>query len=168
MSCSSISYKRGATPEEMTKDENICFAESILDSEFQSCMRNNGWFIADASAIVKTIEVTKNLTEAKALRQHVGVRKKNSKIAERIAIIPDVRTEVDLVEPKVNQGNNNKIMRSIASWWKIGDTANNLERDMAECAGRLGEINHSESGTALFSDGMTNCLKARGWRGIGI
>ncbi len=168
ISCSSISYKRGATPEAMTEDENICLADNMLEGEFQSCMRDNGWFITDGATIEKTIGVTKNHSPATLLRQGVEVRDPSSMTVERIAAMSDIRTEDHLLEPKINEGHGNKTMRSIASWWKIGGTANSLERDIAKCAGGLGEIHYSESGTTLFNDGMTKCLKGRGWHGIGI
>lgn len=48
--CTSVTFKRGATPTTMAADESRCRKADPADRAFRACMREKGWFVAGGSA----------------------------------------------------------------------------------------------------------------------
>lgn len=47
--CTSVTFKRGATPTTMAADESRCRKADPADTAFRACMRDKGWFVAGGS-----------------------------------------------------------------------------------------------------------------------
>jgi len=47
--CTSVTFKRGATPTTMAADESRCRNADPADAAFRACMRDKGWFVAGGS-----------------------------------------------------------------------------------------------------------------------
>lgn len=52
--CSSVTFKRGATPTTMATDERRCRKENPADGAFRACMRDQGWFVAGGADATPT------------------------------------------------------------------------------------------------------------------
>lgn len=54
----------------------------------------------------------------------------------------------------------------IKSWWKMGGSANLLERNMMECNEQLGDAHTPDKKTFTFTRGFAICMRQKGWRGL--
>ncbi len=168
MACSSVSYKRGANPGTMAEDEGLCRAGNATEDAFRRCMRDKGWFFAGGATIEKTVNDTKSQQPTALSTQDVEVGRPSTATTEVIApVTTHNRSEDELVQPVPHEASDPQTTKSAASWWKFGGTANGLDLDIAGCAAELGETRRPGSGTTSVSNVMSDCLKARGWYGIG-
>jgi hypothetical protein len=55
----------------------------------------------------------------------------------------------------------------VASWWKLGGSAADLDRAIEACVGDLGAAHRPEPGARIVTAGMRACLRARGWYAFG-
>ncbi len=54
----------------------------------------------------------------------------------------------------------------IKSWWKMGGSANLLEKNMMECNEQLGDAHTPDKKTFTFTRGFAICMRQKGWRGL--
>ena len=54
----------------------------------------------------------------------------------------------------------------IKSWWKMGGSANLLEKNMMECNEQLGDAHSPDKKTFTFTRGFAICMRQKGWRGL--
>jgi hypothetical protein len=54
----------------------------------------------------------------------------------------------------------------IKSWWKMGGSANLLEKNMMECNEQLGDAHAPDKKTFTFTRGFAICMRQKGWRGL--
>ena len=65
LGCSSVTFKRGASPTTMADDERACRAENGSEkAAYRTCMRDRGWFIAYLDR--DDVEVPINLPDEQA------------------------------------------------------------------------------------------------------
>jgi hypothetical protein len=55
--------------------------------------------------------------------------------------------------------------KMIQSWWKVGAGAADLAADQAACVETLGPAHQPDLQKRLYTQGMIECLRARGWSG---
>lgn len=48
--CASVTFKRGASPDAMAADEQVCRKAGADDAAYVECMRNRGWFVTGRGA----------------------------------------------------------------------------------------------------------------------
>ena len=173
--CASYSFKRGASPDAMAADEQVCRA---AQEDFHSCMRDRGWFIASdlgelkPTAPVSDSAVTTTESSSAATLPTSG---------HVVAPAPDVVATADPVAPTANRARLKRIqsveppqtdasdpltLLAVGSWWKFGGNPSGLESDTTACIGKLSNAHRPEPAATVVTRGMQACLKESGWYAI--
>lgn len=45
LGCANATFKRGATPGDMARDEQACRGETTSEDAYRACLRDRGWFV---------------------------------------------------------------------------------------------------------------------------
>lgn len=193
--CSSITYKRGASPDTMASDETHCRTGSHSVTEFRHCMRERGWFVAgadDSSIQEVTNAVKKNsaappvvLDEAASVPALIGSAE-SLKPVQTLPMPPAAAPKSYPVESGTAEAQASRSLRNptagktvesfeknellkiiaIGSWWKFGGNAAGLDADSEACTKKLGEAHRPNPGATRVTNHMGACLKELGWYGV--
>lgn len=164
--CSSVTFKRGASPTTMADDERACRAENGSEkAAYRTCMRDRGWFIAhlDRDDVEVPINppdeqatplvVTPDVTIPDSPEQKPAISAPATRRSTRKASAPPTADQLQSI--------------TVASWWKLGGNVAVLDGDIADCVAELGIAHRPTSGTKTVTEGIRTCLRGRGWYGFG-
>jgi hypothetical protein len=164
--CVTVSFKRGASPDAMAADERACRDATTGEAAYVDCMRERGWFMAGAAAAARPAE-----TGAQAAHPAAGVEKSGVTIEyEPPRPAPTAPpAPADEAKPRPTPTASDPLARfTVASWWKLGGSAADLDRAIAKCVGELGELHRPPKGAAVVTAGLRDCLRRDGWYAVGV
>lgn len=195
--CTSVTFKRGASPTTMAADETACREDNATEDTYRSCMRDNGWFVAGggnttaqsatsqsgragtgSSPASKVIDFSLPVTEPEDRAAQRSVTQPPSPVTSSVATstTPPASSSIDPSPsklPPVSESSgavalvDEGLLVGVASWWKFGGTAAGLDADIDDCTGELGDNHRPAPAATLVSRAMGGCLRERGWYAIG-
>jgi hypothetical protein len=156
--CGELSYKRGASANDLTQSKQSCQAENTTPTAINNCMVAHGWTVH-------------NLDETQRL---------DSELVAEAFINPDNRQIISRPPTAANKLATDQAAQPIttkkiagpmdifiiSSWWKLGGGADNLKQSTAECVSILGEEHNPKQNTRAVTRGLLLCMKDKGWRGL--
>lgn len=178
--CGEISYKRGASGDDLAADQQGCRAAR---GDFDACMAARGWttyrpgaMVIDDDASAPGGQLTADAAPAgnvkpgahaepgaQPLLLSAGTTKDNRGAMPEDALKLQPKTAARPFDPLA--------VHDVGSWWKHGGGREDLETSAAACGARLGEPHKlvvREGGGHRASALLIRCLKEYGWYGLGI
>ena len=162
--CATVTFKPGASPEAMAADERACRSANTDEADYVECMKARGAFVASSNVaheraaeppkLVATREdVQPALSDVPVMTGDAGPVPTPSADAEPAA--PPAARE----PPPANA-----LERvEVASWWKLGGTANGLDKAITACVEKLGEAHRPNPTATVVTVGLRECLRTAGW-----
>ncbi len=169
--CGTVTFKRGASPDAMHAAERSCGHLTADDAAYIECMREHGFFVSGtAAATAGAAPVAHGAAPSVPVAgQGVAVTAPvpapavaPAAAAAAVAVeVPatsevEVPTELDPLD-----------LIDVASWWRLGGSATDLDRATDDCVEELGEEHRPEPGSRAVTAAMYDCLRAVGWRPFG-
>lgn len=169
--CQQVAWKPGASSADLDSDTAACEADHAETAAVQDCLRKRGWVLrvpkpsidpdepaADAEPPVATGAGTPPAA-APALPA-AGAESTASPASEprsSAAPAPRNKSVPKPVDP---------LKRSqIQAWWKMGGQGDALTADTDGCVGQLGPEHKPDLEKRLYTRGLIDCLKGKGWFG---
>ncbi len=172
--CASVSFKRGASPEAMSADEEACRQAGGDEAAYVECMQKRGFYVMDpkgegASAV------------APAPTQPLSAPGPGDGDGPPDAVAPaPLRTPQATVTPTLaavapppktpetpDAGEHGLTKIEVKSWWKLGGGPGDLDRAIDVCVDRLGPEHRPDPGATLVTAEMHACLREVGWYSLG-
>ena len=191
--CTSVTFKRGASPTAMAADETGCREDNAAEDAYRRCMRDNGWFVAggaSSAASSATSQSGRTGTGSSPASKVIDFSLTAAEPEVRTAQLPTTRPPLPAT-PSVASNTTPRLSSSIdasspvgastgglalvdgsslvgvASWWKFGGTAGGLDTDIDDCTRELGDNHRPAPAVTRVSRAMGGCLRKRGWYAIG-
>ena len=195
--CTSVTFKRGASPTTMAADETACREDNAAEDAYRRCMRDNGWFVAggaSSAASSATSQSGRAGTGSSPASKVIDFSLPSAEPDVRAVRLPTTRpplpttpsvasnttprlsSSIDASSPKsppvgASTGGvalvDGSSLVSVASWWKFGGTAGGLDTDIDDCTRELGDNHRPVPAATRVSRAMGDCLRKRGWYAIG-
>lgn len=192
--CQQMAWKPGASASDLQRDTAACRAPNDDEIAVQNCLRQRGWVIrqapkeaaddeaADAdgsaaSAIAPAAGVVSAPSPEPSSRQEPlvsGEPISTTNVPARDKLVPASAAPVTATattaaatpaaakKPKPIDPLKPKLVQS---WWKVGAGAADLAADQAACVDTLGPAHQPDLQKRLYSHGLIDCLRGRGWSG---
>jgi hypothetical protein len=148
-----MTFKRGATPGTMATDEDACRSTNSDEAAFAECLRQRGWLVTGAGTT--------------AAPESTAGRAPDEASAPAVATTPSAPNAAAPTGAAQPQALDPMTRIEVASWWKLGGTASDLDRAIDGCVGELGTAHRPDSGATVVTAGLRACLQAAGWRTLG-
>jgi hypothetical protein len=163
--CGQISYKQGGSTQDLKVVERQCRAHSTDESGYKSCMKDKGWSTMDDFSVeadkTRASSAPSPAENSPALMQETG--KTQAPAAMPMTDMPmngaaDQRPPQPTPAPSVPAG-----MVKVASWWKLGGTADDLNDALLAC-----NVPSDNGGVTarIVPKAILGCMKQHGWRAI--
>jgi len=185
--CAQVSFKRGASPDQMTTGEQECRRRTTDEAAFVECMRQGGWFVlgtTDGSPAPAT--VTPAPEAAVATPERTAASPKPAPIVPEVpeaaatpaptvimpapVVAPVMAPAEAATEPSpgVDSPADDPLRRvDVGSWWKLGGTVDGLQKAAESCTAKLGPAHRPEGDLRIVTAAMRDCLRAAGWYPLG-
>jgi len=154
--CAAVTFKRGASADQMAGAERDCRSATQDDAAYAECMRQQGVFVsgsgaaAGAATPAAIVELPGAVATPAATESEAGV----APMAAPTPVAPPAAP----VDP---------LRRiDVSSWWKLGGTVDSLGNAVTLCVGKLGPQHQPNMAVTEVTQAMYDCLHEAGWRGI--
>jgi hypothetical protein len=177
--CQQMAWKPGASSADLDRDTAACEAEHAEQQAVHDCLRKRGWVVRVPKRTEE--EVIEAAEESDAAPAAVAV---GAGVIPATAVAPatpsaGAATAVTLpAEPGTGTAAvvRNKsvppakvvdpLRRSnVQAWWKMGGQSDALTGDMDACVAQLGPEHKPDLEQRLYTRGLIDCLKGKGWFG---
>lgn len=181
--CGDLSYKRGASYQDLDKDKLACAASippskpvahinekeaaKNTDEVIKQCLQARGWAVQNLgeshmlSGLLFTLpSSTKDASTEKA---HHVTPNTNDLSAGQLNTSEMDKKAAEPTKSEVFDDDPYQVFK-INSWWKSGSTANALKTDINRCVGKLGEAHKPSSSYQTATRGLIMCMQEEGWR----
>lgn len=182
--CGEISYKRGASAQDLERARKGCAQTGSEDAQL-ACLREAGWIVAPIgdSELFAQAHLTKSQPHADTQPDNV-MDSNTMPLNKRLSL--DTETTQKQVNPEAKQGASNPkpaqtltapspasvqppdahTPYAISSWWKFGGTPNLLKQDKQACEATLGESHKTNEKAQIYTRGFVICMHQKGWKGL--
>lgn len=173
--CQQMAWKPGASPADLDRDTAACESGNAEQQAVHDCLRKRGWVVRvpkrgeeepveEAEAAVVTgagvqpaTAVAPAMPGAGAAAAAVSTPAEpgmGTAPAPRNKSVPPTPKKVDPLHRS-----------NIQAWWKMGAQGDALTADMDACVDQLGPEHRPDLQNRLYTRGLIDCLKGRGWFG---
>jgi len=169
--CASVTFKRGASPDSMRAAERACRSSTSGKAAYVACMRERGFFASGAEPATRggaaaVTHVAPSVPVA-APRTPGNVPAPAPAVAPAaVAVDPPVAGQNE-VPAEVPAELDPLDLIDVASWWRLGGSAADLDKATDRCVEELGEKHRPEPGSRAVTAAMYDCLRDVGWRPFG-
>lgn len=183
--CGEMVFKRGAGPGSMADAQTDCRAKTDGEQAYIACMEQQGYVIkgsqqsvfvggadepgpAGSSSGGSSLFV-EGAAAAPAAPASAPVATKPAPVATQAAPVsaaPTAAPAAPMPAPKPATLDPLEQV-DVASWWKLGGSAGQLEAAQAACVTELGNAHRPDPDSTKVTRAMVGCLRDAGWRGIG-
>lgn len=186
----SISFKRGAAPDAMSADERACRDASSGDAGYLQCMRSRGWTVIETGGQNAARAEATSVPAAPAAPPRDAAPAATSFTPTPTVAIPAVSHPIATAIPSPPaqpatptaeaaasspalgglipaQPSDPLAKVSVASWWRLGGTADDLDRAIAACVAELGPAHQPAPNATEVTGAMRACLRKAGWFAVG-
>lgn len=167
--CGSVAWKQGAGATDLQRDETECRAQQPSDDAAAKCMRDKGWTITQFGAPEDVVAQSPARTSKPAVNDESDTAE--SAPTGTIAVTPlasdaegkdpTLNAKAPTADTKTTTSANAKI--NVQSWWKAGAQAADFNNDANGCVATLGVEHTPDYAKRLYSYGLTQCLRDKGW-----
>ena len=169
--CATVTFKRGASPDAMAADERACRNAGTDEAAFVECMRNRGWFVHEINRVGDGTSTDARVTEPRApgAGSAVAAGDEVARRAPGAAPAPKGTGPPSATAAGPPAGTADPLARiNVASWWKLGGSAADLDRAIDKCVGELGTAHRPNPGATVVTAGLRACLRAADWYAVGV
>jgi hypothetical protein len=180
--CQQMAWKPGASPADLDRDTVACEAGNAEQQAVHDCLRKRGWVVRvpkrgeegpveDAEAAVAIGAGVPPATAAAPAMPGIGAAAAAvSAPAEPGPPEPGMGTAPAPRNKSVPQASSFKPadplrLSNVQAWWKMGGQSDALNADMDACVGQLGPEHRPDLQNRLYTRGLIDCLKGKGWFG---
>lgn len=166
--CGELSYKRGASPNELEKTKQTCQTNSNY-KVIEKCLEDNGWTLQKLGAFDAFEEIiTKNDSQTSKETTHITDSKLNENIEKvTTANVPTQPSNKYTIKTSAKITPFNPLDTYIVnSWWKTGAKADGFKVDSSFCEAKLGEAHKLDPKNQTATTGFIVCMREKGWKAI--
>lgn len=179
--CQQMAWKPGASAADLDRDTAACEADHAEQQAVHDCLRKRGWSVrvpksteleamesadeVDAAPVATGAGVLPATAAAPATPASGAAATAATVPAEpRAGTAPAPRNKSVPLSPSSRAVD--PLHRSnIQAWWKMGGQGDALTADMNACVDQLGPQHKPDLEKRLYTRGLIDCLKAKGWFG---
>lgn len=166
--CQQMAWKPGASSADLDRDTAACEAGQTDQPAVHDCLRKRGWVVrvpkrADEEPVDEAaVAVGAGVQPATA----VAPAMPGAGAAVTVPVEPAVGTVPPPRNKSVPQAPADPLRRiNVQAWWKMGGQGDVLNADMDACVDQLGPEHRPDLQNRLYTRGLIDCLKGRGWFG---
>jgi hypothetical protein len=177
--CQQVAWKPGASSTDLDRDMASCAADHAERAAQQDCLRKRGWVVrvpkAAADAEPADEETDEGMAAAPtAVAAGAGVLPSTTAAPATPAAGAGAAPATMAVDPGAGTkpATRNKsvpvdpLRRSqVQAWWKMGGQGDALSADIGACVDQLGPEHKPDLQQRLYTRGLIDCLKGKGWFG---
>jgi len=168
--CATVTFKRGASPEAIAADERACRAANPQEAAYVECMRRHDSYVSGGTQAPEATPAN-TPTEAPVLDEATGAASDKPAALPSPTHSPDAAAAVPApaTAPAAEattgktSGTDPLAPVAVASWWKLGGGAADLDRATDACVGKLGDAHRPQPGASVVTAGLLACLREAGW-----
>lgn len=173
--CGELSYKRGATVDDLESARKSCRSAGDEKSA-EKCLEDRGWVVkklddmdlfatASASPDNRKLGIdqttnppapaagTRNIPPEKPRAMNPGTGKDPAAVDSPSASVPP--PPADPLDTY-----------TVSSWWKMGAGREAMEANTNECVAQLGEAHKPDQKTQQVTRGFVVCMHGKGWKAL--
>lgn len=176
--CQQMAWKPGASSADLDRDTAACEADHAEQQAVHDCLRKRGWVVRvpkrteeelvesveEPAAVPTAAVVGAGVVPATAIAPAMPAAgaaapaiAAPAEPGSGTAVAPRSKTVPKAVDP---------LRRSnIQAWWKMGGQGDVLNADMNACVDQLGPEHKPDLERRLYTRGLIDCLKGKGWFG---
>jgi hypothetical protein len=170
--CQQMAWKPGASSSDLDRDTAACEAGGGEQAAVHDCLRKRGWVVRVPKPADEIVESTVEADTAPVAETGAGPLPAGTAPAmpatgaaepgSGTAAEPRNKSVPAVTAPKPVD----PLRRSnIQAWWKMGGQGDALSADMNTCVETLGILHKPDLEKRLYTRGLIDCLKGKGWYG---
>jgi hypothetical protein len=174
--CQQMAWKPGASSADLDRDTAACEADHAEQTAVQDCLRKRGWVIRIPKPTEEELVDSPAEPDAVPAPVAVGAGTPAAAVAPAMPATGAAAPAIPAAEPRSGTAvapRNKSVPKpvdpmrrsEIQAWWKMGGQADALTSDMDSCVGQLGPEHKPDLQKKLYTRGLIDCLKGKGWFG---